>query len=85
LVATLAHPLNRAEFDLRRGGVMAGYTLLQPRAEITPTSANVSLFSRIFFGDTGLDLVYARRVECLSRPVWRSDIHRQGHLRRRCL
>jgi len=55
MVATLAHPLNRPEFDTS-GRVTAGYTILQPRTEISAPSANRSLFTRIFAGDTGLDL-----------------------------
>jgi cyclic beta-1,2-glucan synthetase len=56
LIATLAHPLNRAEFALDGRSVIAGYTVLQPRVGIKPTSANKSLFTRIFAGDTGIDL-----------------------------
>lgn len=56
LIATLAHPLNEAEFDPATGHVIAGYTVLQPRLEISPTSAGRSLFSRLFSGgDPGLD------------------------------
>ena len=55
LVATLAHPLNRAEFDPESGATIAGYTVLQPRIEIRPTSVNRSLFTRIFAGDASLD------------------------------
>ena len=55
-MGTLAHPLNRAEFDAETGKVIAGYTVLQPRTEIKPTSANQSLFTRIFAGDRGIDL-----------------------------
>ncbi|MGB8224472.1 MAG: hypothetical protein WCF10_17905, partial [Polyangiales bacterium] len=61
LVATLAHPLNRAEFDPVTGAVIAGYTLLQPGIEITSTSVNRSRFTRIFAGEAGLDL-YSRAV-----------------------
>ncbi len=61
LVAALAHPLNRAEFDPQSGAVIAGYTLLQPGIEITSTSVNRSRFTRIFAGDVGLDL-YSRAV-----------------------
>jgi cyclic beta-1,2-glucan synthetase len=50
-----AHPLNRAGFD-PEGRVVAGYTVLQPRTEISPTSKNQSWFTRIYAGDTGLDL-----------------------------
>jgi cyclic beta-1,2-glucan synthetase len=56
LVATLAHPLNHAEFSADGRSVVAGYTVLQPRVAIKPTSANRSLFSQIFAGSAGFDL-----------------------------
>ncbi len=56
LIATLAHPLNRAEFSPDGRSVVAGYTVLQPRVAIKPTSANRSLFSQIFTGNIGFDL-----------------------------
>ena len=56
LVATLAHPLNQAEFGADGCSVIAGYTVLQPRVEIKPTSANRSLFSHIYAGNAGFDL-----------------------------
>lgn len=55
LVGTLAHPLNRAVFD-GGGHVVAGYSLLQPRTDVLPESANASRFSRLFVGENGLDL-----------------------------
>lgn len=61
LVGTLAHPLNRVEFDSRTGRVRHGYTVLQPRTEVKPISASRSLFARISAGDSGLDL-YTRAV-----------------------
>ena len=61
LVGTLAHPLNHAKFDDTTSQVVSGYTVLQPRMEIHPRSANHSWFTRIFAGDTGLDL-YTRAV-----------------------
>lgn len=56
LVGTLAHPLNQAVFDDQTGEVVSGYTVLQPRMEIHPRSANHSWFTRFFSGDAGLDL-----------------------------
>jgi cyclic beta-1,2-glucan glucanotransferase len=61
LVGTLAHPLNHAKFNDATGQVFSGYTVLQPRMEIHPRSTNYSWFTRIFAGDTGLDL-YTRAV-----------------------
>ncbi len=73
LVATLAHPLNQAEFDPRRGTVSAGYTLLQPGIEITSTSAQLSRFTRIFAGDVGLDL-YTRAVSDVYQDLFSQGI-----------
>ncbi len=56
LVGTLAHPLNRATFDERTGRVESGYTIVQPRVEMSPSSARATLFSRIFGGDVGFDI-----------------------------
>ena len=56
LIGTLAHPLNRAVFNETTGQVVSGYTVLQPRMEIHPRSANHSWFTRFFAGDAGLDL-----------------------------
>lgn len=56
LIATLAHPLNRAVYDPHTGKVISGYSILQPRIEIKPLSANQTRFSQIFAGDIGLDL-----------------------------
>lgn len=56
LAGTLAHPLNQAVFNEQTGAVISGYTVLQPRMEIHPRSANHSWFTRLFSGDAGLDL-----------------------------
>lgn len=69
LVATLAHPLNWAEYDADSGKVVAGYSILQPRIEIKPTSANQSRFARIFSGDVGLDL-YTRAVSDVYQDLF---------------
>lgn len=69
LIATLAHPLNQAEFDPESGALRAGYTVLQPRVEIQPASANRSFFTRVFSGDTGLDL-YTRAVSDVYQDLF---------------
>jgi cyclic beta-1,2-glucan synthetase len=73
LVGTLAHPLNQAQFDPDTGRVEAGYTVLQPRTEIQPTSSNRSIFSRLFAGDTGLDL-YTRAVSDVYQDLFGEGI-----------
>ena len=55
LIGTLAHPLNRPVFDAR-GRLASGYSILQPRVEIDPRAANRSRFTRIYAGESGIDL-----------------------------
>jgi cyclic beta-1,2-glucan synthetase len=61
LIGTLAHPLNQAVFASDSNEVIAGYTVLQPRLQVRPVVANKSLFTRIYSGDTAIDL-YSRAV-----------------------
>ncbi|MCL4859012.1 MAG: hypothetical protein KJZ93_06380, partial [Caldilineaceae bacterium] len=74
LVGALAHPLNRAEFDPHTGKVTAGYTVLQPRTAVKPTSANRSLFTRVFGGDVGIDL-YTLAVSDLYQDLFGAGIY----------
>lgn len=55
LVGAIAHPLNFPEFDAEQRVVVDGYSVLQPRAAISLTSATVSNFSKIFCGPAGID------------------------------
>jgi len=55
LVATLAHPLNRPQFDAAQGRVVAGYGVLQPRVSFDLLAAARSLFARLLSGSAGLD------------------------------
>nr|WP_171165869.1 glycoside hydrolase family 94 protein [Usitatibacter palustris] len=60
MVATMAHPLNRARFE-QGGLVTEGYGILQPRVAISLPGANRSLYARLHGGDTGID-PYTRAV-----------------------
>ncbi|MEO7711606.1 MAG: glucoamylase family protein [Gemmatimonadaceae bacterium] len=55
LIGTLAHPLNRAEFDEKIGRVTRGYGILQPRVSVSLASANGSRYAAIFAGHPGVD------------------------------
>src|SRR5215213_9643496 len=61
LIGTLAHPLNQAEFDPTSGEIKAGHTILQPRVQVRPAAAKQSLFTRVYSGDSVIDL-YTRAV-----------------------
>ena len=74
LIGTIAHPLNQAGFDPDTGAIVAGYTILQPRTEIHPVSANRSPFTRVFSGDTGLDL-YTLAVSDVYQDLFGEGIY----------
>jgi cyclic beta-1,2-glucan synthetase len=74
LIGTLAHPLNRAEFDEESGRVRTGYTVLQPRVEISPECGNRSQFARWFTGDTAID-IYSHAVSDVYQDLFGSGIY----------
>ncbi|MBN2489808.1 MAG: hypothetical protein JXQ29_03040 [Planctomycetes bacterium] len=56
LVGAAAHPLNRPRFDLRRGRVVDGYAVLQPRiTPCLPTGPASTAYQRIVSGPGGVD------------------------------
>ena len=70
LVGTIAHPLNRAVFDLRAGRVTRGYGVLQPRITSTlPAEHEGSAFQRIFSGSAGID-PYASAVSDVYQDLF---------------
>ncbi|HEV2096878.1 MAG TPA: hypothetical protein VGQ82_10285, partial [Chthoniobacterales bacterium] len=69
LSATLAHPLNRPQFDPQNGVVREGYSILQPRVGVSLPSASRSWFARIFTGDAGID-PYTRAVSDVYQDLF---------------
>ena len=69
LVGTMAHPLNRPQFDPARGIVTEGYSILQPRVGVSLPSAGRSWFVRLFAGDAGID-PYTRAVSDVYQDVF---------------
>jgi hypothetical protein len=55
LIATLAHPLNRAVLDPEKKIVVSGYGLLQPRVSVSVQSSVRSRLARIYSGQVGYD------------------------------
>lgn len=74
LVGTLAHPLNKANLDLKTGRVRAGYTIIQPRIEIAPENTARSRFARLYAGDTAID-IYSRAVSDVYQDLFGSAIY----------
>jgi cellobiose phosphorylase len=69
LVGTMAHRLNRPEFDPARGVVDEGYSILQPRVGVSLPSARRSWFVRLFAGEAGID-PYTRAVSDVYQDVF---------------
>ncbi len=72
LVETLAHPLNCARFDEATGRVVEGYTVLQPRAELTPGST-ATWFARTYAGEGVFD-IYTRAVSDVYQDLFGEGI-----------
>ena len=68
-VATMAHPLNRAVFDVAAGRVTDGYSILQPRMAVSVSGTNRSRYARLFGADAGID-PYTRAVSDVYQDVF---------------
>ncbi len=55
LIGIMAHPLNKPVIDEKKGIVVEGYGLVQPRISVDIESANKSFFTRVFAGLGGID------------------------------
>ncbi|MGZ5689696.1 MAG: glycosyltransferase family 2 protein, partial [Caldimonas sp.] len=73
LLGALAHPLNRVEFDPESGKPRWGYTFVQPRVEISPGAGGRSLFTRLYTGDTAID-IYSRAVSDVYQDLFGEGI-----------
>ncbi|MEO5902913.1 MAG: glucoamylase family protein [Gemmatimonadaceae bacterium] len=55
LTGTIAHPLNKADYDPQLGRIVRGYGIFQPRVGVSLTSAHASHFASIHSGHPGVD------------------------------
>ena len=55
LVGTMAHPLNRAQYDEGKQRVGDGYGILQPRVAVSLPGTNRSRYARLWGSDPGID------------------------------
>jgi cyclic beta-1,2-glucan synthetase len=72
MLGALLHPLNRAEFG-PDGRLTEGYTFIQPRVEIAPQAGTRSLFTRLYTGDTAID-IYSRAVSDVYQDLFGEGI-----------
>jgi len=77
MVGTLAHPLNRPQFD-SSGRVVKGYGILQPRiTPALPTRLGGTVSSSCT-PVTPVSTLHLSGVGHQSGPVWRGHLHRQA-------
>lgn len=69
LIGNLAHTLNRPVYDAKRGRVVVGYAILQPRVSISLTSAHQSRFTKLFAGESGID-PYSREISDVYQDIF---------------
>jgi cellobiose phosphorylase len=55
MVASLAHPLNHAQYNPKKGRVTRGYAILQPRVSNSLPLSNSSIYARIHGNEPGTD------------------------------
>jgi cellobiose phosphorylase len=68
-VATMAHPLNRAQYDEKSGRVCEGYGILQPRVAVCLPGAEASRYELLCVGEAGID-PYTRTVSDVYQDVF---------------
>ncbi len=68
-VATLAHPLNHAYFDERRGRVTRGYGILQPVVGASMNGRQLSRYARMYGNEPGID-PYTRMVSDVYQDLF---------------
>ncbi|MDR1101662.1 MAG: hypothetical protein LBL34_04845 [Clostridiales bacterium] len=73
LIGAMAHPLNRPKINIKRGRVVRGYGIMQPRITTSVTSANRSLFSKVFAGQGGID-AYAGAISDIYQDLFSEGI-----------
>ncbi len=69
LIGNMAHPLNRPLYDAKKGRMVEGYAILQPRVSISLTSTSGSWFTRLFAGEAGID-PYTREVSDVYQDLF---------------
>jgi cyclic beta-1,2-glucan synthetase len=70
LVGAMAHPLNRPRFDPRKGRVVEGYAVMQPRITPSlPTGPGSTTYQRIVSGPGGVD-PYAAAVSDVYQDLF---------------
>lgn len=69
MTATLAHPLNKAQYSAAKQRVTDGYTILQPRVSNSLPGITSSLYARIHGNEPGID-PYTRTISDVYQDLF---------------
>ncbi|MFZ6816857.1 GH36-type glycosyl hydrolase domain-containing protein [Undibacterium sp. Ji22W] len=68
-IATMAHPLNRARYDVQLQRVVAGYGILQPRIAVSLPAETATRYELLCAGEVGID-PYTRSVSDVYQDIF---------------
>ncbi len=68
-IGTMAHPLNRAQYDEEKKLVCKGYGILQPRVSASLTDMSRSLYSAMYGSNSGID-PYTQTVSDIYQDIF---------------
>ena len=74
MIGTMAHPLNRPVIDKKKGVVIDGYGLMQPRVDFDSEHSGKSPFSKIYTGQVGID-PYASAISDVYQDMFGEGIY----------
>ena len=69
-VGSMAHPLNRPQYDKDKQRVVAGYSILQPRVAVSLPGTNQTRYARMCGSEPGID-PYTRVVSDIYQDLFR--------------
>jgi len=72
LIGAVTHILNRPQ--IKNDKVVRGYGIMQPRVSISTVSANKTMYSKIFSGETGID-TYSTAVSDVYEDLFAEGIY----------
>jgi cyclic beta-1,2-glucan synthetase len=73
LIGAMSHVLNIPHFDTSSKRVVRGYGVMQPRVSVGILNANKTIFSKIFSGETGID-IYTTAVSDVYQDAFAEGI-----------
>jgi len=73
LIGAMSHILNRPYIDYEKKCILRGNGLMQPRISVGTLAANKTMFSKIFSGETGID-IYTTAVSDVYQDLFGEGI-----------